>query len=355
MPVKGTEKKEKVVIQMDSTPRGGPNRRKGRVALGSRRQHLLSGKRSEISAEGDDDEQTHSSTVNNSIMGKLDQDEVSFRDAVDASDSVYEDTFNLINDDNQSGHWWKLSRLATTFDTILVIAELDFEMKRIFKLGFPFVLQAMAEGISEAARVAFIGRFVGTNAVAAYVVVDLVVGLTTQCLAGFQDALTTLCSHSIGAGNKKLTGQYIQMSTIVYSLCYVPVIYFWINYIDDALRWLGFDEATTKIGEDFAVLFLFYELVRGISGSIHAVLDVIGLEIYSTLFVVVQEIVAAIVTLVLALQPEPTLQTIGYAYISVASGALIVNVSVILMNGWFGPDMEGIIKCVAFLVSTTVF
>jgi len=210
----------------------------------------------------------------NDILGKLSQDEVSIRDAVDV-DSVSRGALSgLNNNDNNSNSC--CHRLQSSFDQLLVIAEWNYESKRICKLGIPFVSQALVEGVCEAVRVAIIGQTISTAALAAYVVVDMMVGLTTQCLSGFQNALATLCSHAVGGERQKLAGQYVQIATICYALCFVPIFVFWAFFVDDVIRWFGFDEETVAIGQDFAILFLFAEFLRGICDSVHGLLTRLG-------------------------------------------------------------------------------
>ena len=61
-------------------------------------------------------------------------------------------------------------------------------------------IQSLLVGVAETVRIALIGRLLGTTILSAYIVVDLVVGVTTEFMRGFQDALITLCSQALGGG-----------------------------------------------------------------------------------------------------------------------------------------------------------
>jgi hypothetical protein len=246
---------------------------------------------------------------------------------------------------------WKPSCIERSWNKMLIIAEWDYEMKRICRLGTPFVIEALLEGITEAARVAIIGKLIGTKELSAYVVVDLLVGLTTQFFGGFQDALTTLCSQAVGVGNRKLAGQYVQISAFIYTTCFIPVFIFWYFFVDDTIRWLGFDDEVAQMGRDFALLFMFSEYLEGISECIHELLDVIGKAKFSTIFIVVQEIVTTLAVLTVAMTTDATLQYVGFIYIGEGAAGLVILIVIITLNGWIDKFLSGMIGTFAVRVS----
>lgn len=96
------------------------------------------------------------SQASGSVMGKLDIDAVSTHDAADAD----EDVFVPIREISTSN--WK-SRLRSSIDFVLVMAEWDYETKRIWKLALPYVSEAVVTAVTGAANVAIIGHFVRFN------------------------------------------------------------------------------------------------------------------------------------------------------------------------------------------------
>lgn len=314
---------------LETSPHGGPIMRRNQLHI----------RRREVQLELEEEED-RKSEASHSVLGIISQDEVSIRDAVDASTFVQQDTMDLMNN---KGNW---------MEKLLVIAEWDYEARRISKLGFPFVLQALAIGITEAIRVALIGKFIGTRALSAYVIVTMVVGMSNVFLKGFQDACITLCSHAVGVGNKRLAGQYIQIGTTLFTICFIPIFVCWVYATGPIFTWLGFDAATRKMGEEFALLYMFSSFLHGIDHSMHSLLDVIDKEVYSTVFVSSQEIVATLATLAVVLQPNVTnLQLLGLAYIGQKALALILNSAIIVWNGWFDKYLDGLVGNFALLVS----
>jgi MatE len=329
-----------------TSPHGGGIKRHNQLHAAQREEQL----------EKDDSVGGGDSLPNNSVLGRLSQDEVSIQDAVDAptvSGHGRGEADPMAASTDHSGLWYFC--FGSWFYPLLTIADYDYETKRLVKLGGPFVMQALLVGIMSTVRVALIGKFIGTAALSAYVVVELAVGTTDVFLLGLIDACVSLCSQAIGAGNKRLAGQYIQIATILYVLCYIPIFILWMFMIGPLFSWLGFDGAddglTRNIGEQFTILFLFFTFIKGVNTSSHALLDVIGKENYSTAFVSGEQIAATLATLVAALQPGVSdLNLVGLLLIAVQSTALILNSILIAYNGWFDKFLDGLVGSFALLV-----
>jgi len=236
-------------------------------------------------------------------------------------------------------------------NSLLSIAELDYETRRIYKLGFPFFLQALLEGAAEFGRLAVIGHLIGTKALAAYTIVDLLVSFTDDVLGGIHESLTMLLSHSIGSGNRKLTGQYVQLSICLYVLFDIPVIVFWSFVISDALRVLGFDDDVAEIGQSFAFPYLFSKMLGGVQDCIHGLLDTIDLEMVSTLLNTIGEVALTVSVFIAAWFWQPPLQTVGFLYLAIEGIWLVANVLIISWKGWFRRYYCGMIHSFALKVS----
>ena len=317
-----------------TSPHGGPMKR--------RHQRHIANREAQI-------ENDNRSINNQSILGPLDHDEVSIRDAIDGG-TVRGTRHDIIDDDDSSrgifGSW---------FHQLLLIADYDYETKRLLKLGVPFVMQATLIGVMETVRVALIGKLIGTSALSAYLIVQLAVGTTDIFLLGLIEACASLCSHAVGAGNKRLAGQYIQIATILFVLAYIPVFLMWMYLIGPLFTWLGFGGTdggpTRMIGEQFTMLYLFARFIMGIHHSSHALLDVIGKENYSTSFISLQEVALTVAYLVAALRPETSdLNLIGLLHIAVAAAMLILNSAIIAYNGWFDKFLDGMVGSCALMV-----
>ena len=202
---------------------------------------------------------------------------------------------------------------------------------------------------------AVIGKLVGTRAVSAFVVVSMLVQLTTKFVGGFHEALTTLCSQAIGAKRHRLAGKYVQIATVLYVVTYIPFALLWVVVMDDAMRWFGFDEQTIHMGMQYGYLLLFDYLIDGIVEAIHALLDVSGHENFATAIGAAEETVAFLIVLVWGLLGAPSifvspLFTVGVIQFSMGILFTALNCFIIWRNGWFRPYREGMVGTFALSV-----
>jgi Na+-driven multidrug efflux pump len=199
--------------------------------------------------------------------------------------------------------------------------------------------------------VAVIGMYLGTRELSAYLVVGILLSLTASFSSGLQDSLATLCTAAIDVENKKLAGQYVQLS-IVFSILFSGVnIAVWMLFAGDVLEWFGFDQETVSIGEDFATLLVLRDLIRGVAWSVHSFLYVIGLDVYSTVMTTLEEVVTTVAVVLAILLWGSTLETVGIIYIISAYSILILNLVVIKGEGWFHEFRDGLVRPSALLVS----
>lgn len=247
--------------------------------------------------------------------------------------------------------FWKPAAWGGIYDSLLVVAEYDYEMKRIVRLALPFVSQALVEGLAEAVNVALVGRFVNTRAMAAYVGVDMLIGLSASFLSGFKDSLQVLLSQAIGARNKVLAGQYMQINMVFFIVLFSPIALFWIMYMESILEWFGYDDDIVKLGVDFSRIYIFVQVMDTVSDQIHALLDVIDREKYSTVFGMVEDSLKTFGILMVCLGNNPTLDKIGLVQLLVGALGMFVNVMYIMYKGWYDPFLGGMVGTFAFLVS----
>ena len=285
-----------------------------------------------------------------SFLSKMDTDEVSVKSFT--MDAEHEDFLpkQFVDEDKEieitcsgADAWWKPNWVLSYFDRIIALSEWDFEMRKVVRLCLPFAIQAFFTGMLDVMTVAVIGNFLGTKEVSAYVVVGMFLSLTNEFVGGFWNAITTLCSQAVGANQNKLCGQYVQMAMLLYISFSIPCMFLWWTKIEDVVLWFGFDEETAEIGRDYARISIFSHLMMGVSETLHGLLDVIGLENYSTVMGVSEDVLDFVLVLQLAMFSSPQLYHIGMLHLGVGVLFLILNVSVIICKGWFKPYLPGLI------------
>ena len=195
-----------------------------------------------------------------------------------------------------------------------------------------------------------IGKLVGTREVSAFVVVNLLVQATSKLVAGSHEAIYTVGSHAIGAKKPRLAGKYVQIAALLYMITYIPFALIWAFYLGDTILWFEFDEETARIGHQYGYVLLADHFINGVGEAIHALLDVAGLENYSTFIGAIEETIAFLTILVWALVGSPSLLAIGLVQFGMGIVFLGLNVFIIWRRGWFKKYRDGLIGTFALLV-----
>ena len=108
----------------------------------------------------------------------------------------------------------------TNFRNIL---SFDQETRSILRIAIPFTISGLASASLANICLALVGHHIGTKPVTAYAIVHILVSLTGALTKGPITALTSVCSHAVGAGNDYLAGQYLQLSILLYLFLSIPI------------------------------------------------------------------------------------------------------------------------------------
>ena len=227
----------------------------------------------------------------------------------------------------------------TNFRNIL---SFDQETRSILKIAIPFTLSGLASASLANICLALVGHHIGTKPVAAYAIVHILVSLTGALTKGPISALTSVCSHAVGAGNDFLAGQYLQLSILLYLLLSIPVIAFWRTYMAEVVLFLEWgDQETAEMAKEFTIVYIWSHVVEGVSTGLWQLIEVADhafeVTLISTAFGVTN--VVAIATLVTT--RKATLTEVGLCYIATAVFFLLVTCAVAECKGWWSPYKHG--------------
>jgi hypothetical protein len=286
-----------------------------------------------------------------SILSKLDDYIISPNDAADANDpgQYILPKAELEGDQGVDlccgkNAWWRPSMIGGGFDRLVNLAEWDYEYRRIVKLCVPYTITAALDGVVEALVTALVANYLGSEAVAAYTLVQLFVGLASDFLGGIIATEGTLCSHAIGARNCKLAGQYVQVAVLLFTILWIPFMIIWIVFMDDIILLFGFDNAAAKIGQDYAIVLVFHEWLLGFTFAYSSLLNVIGLEKFASIMGVLEGGLAVVGTaLLFHFRKESTLQEAGLLHIGVSVVFLFLSVCITICSGRMNKYLDGMV------------
>ena len=219
------------------------------------------------------------------------------------------------------------------------------------RLSIPITFSAILEAVVDNVVLAIVSRYLGTDAVAAYAVVDVIVEVTNEFTMGIIDAESTLCSQAYGAGNNFLAGQYVQICSILYLLVQVPIVFVWSFFMYDIMIWLGFDHMTALMGQDFARVKVFADIMDGLAEAYHNLLEVVEREMWSASVDVAQVLVELGVKSVGIIVFGARLTHIALIDIMVATVFIVFTVSYTVYMGWMSPFLKGMFQSFALIVS----
>lgn len=287
-------------------------------------------------------------------------DDISPNDAADADDPGQAKPYR---DDDEADvtvccgpmALWRPKTVQYGLDYLIELCEPDAETKRLVRLGIPLTCSEVAEAFFDTVTVAVIAQFLGTNEVTAYVVVQLLVGMTDELINGVIAAESTVCSHAVGSGRNHLAGQYVQISVVVYIVFSIPLLLMWVFVVDDVMMFLGLSEVVAKIGLDYTRVVVFHYLLEGVHSAFSVLLDITDHEMFGMWLEIAEGIIDIVaVSLVCVANPDTDLVTIGFLHLVVGVFFFVLTVAWALCKGWMSAFWGGMLGSFALKNSAAV-
>ena len=216
-------------------------------------------------------------------------------------------------------------------------------------------LAAVSKSLFEAIAVALISKYLGVEALSAYVVTNLLIGLSDTFIQGVGHSLNTVCSHAIGAENYDLAGQYVQIAILVYVILAIPVMGVWWFLIDDCIRLFGLNERVVQLGVEYTKVVIFDYVAKGIFDVFTALLVVNDYELPATIFDIITGAMGCGATWVLLAYVDGfNLFWVAVTSLAATVLCLIVFTLVAVCQGWLDPFWNGMIKTFALKNTSAV-
>lgn len=157
--------------------------------------------------------------------------------------------------------------LRNKMQFIWSIAKYDNESNRIIRLAVPFTISAIIETASDLFILAIISHNLGTDSMIAYVMVDVIVGISSSFMGGWVEAVSSLGSMAYGADNYELAGQYVQAASICFVLSMIPFVFIWGMTIGSILQLMGFNEQVQVLANEYVYAIVIMDMIDGVSGE----------------------------------------------------------------------------------------
>ena len=200
-----------------------------------------------------------------SIIRQRKADILAFSDGVEISFRQHDRTLDIQEEPESSGQNIPNELVASTTSYAKSVVRYDYETMRLLQLAVPFTISEIADSTSELIVLALISNYIGTDEMVAYVMTDNFVGVSTEFLGGFCEAISSKCSHAFGARNHELVGQYVQISILAFIIGQIPFALIWGFSIGPILLAFGFSDTQAEIASSWVWVSVCLHTAEGIN------------------------------------------------------------------------------------------
>ncbi|GFH46032.1 hypothetical protein CTEN210_02506 [Chaetoceros tenuissimus] len=240
-------------------------------------------------------------------------------------------------------------KIGNSINQFIHIINFDSESKRILHLGIPFTISSISDAVFDAVTIALISNYLGVQSLSAYIVVNMLIELSTLISGGLVESVDTICAHAIGAENYKLAGQYVQISTVLYIGLSIPIFILWYFVMGDCIRLFGFGDDVVAIGEQYTKIVVFDYVMDGIYDAYSELLNLTGYATPAVIFDVASGAIdIAVIWSILAFTPGMSLFWVGVTHLIGTVVCFIIFTSICICLGWLDPFLEGMVHTFAF-------
>ena len=262
-----------------------------------------------------------------------------------------------------------LRAIISCFDTVLDLADHDYEAQRILSLAIPSTIGAVADPLFRLVLLAIISYFVhDTDSMAAYVLVVLFLRLTSEEISGaVTDVESNLVKEALAQGGDTgflEAGQCVQRAIAMQILVGAPLLLVWTLVMGDVVLWFLkddniHDDGMAGIAGEYANVIIVDYILRGITRAFMLPFHLNGqaqfernIDVMAALLTIV-----AIVTVaaMIGRDGEPSLFYIGCIQVIIGIAATIIKVTYVALKGWLQPYQRGLVGSIALVsVSTSL-
>jgi len=227
---------------------------------------------------------------------------------------------------------------------VRTVVKFDYELKRILGLVIPFSSSGIVYNASNIAILAIISHSLGTEDMVAYAMVGSIIGVSSSFLGGWVEAISSLGSMAYGAGNYKLTGRYVQISCVFYTLCEIPMGFLWFQYMGKILLLMGFEESVAIIGQNYVWVAMLITIMSTLNSGVMEFLEVIEKPAYANFMYCSSCFLCVALVAPFAIMMHASLVGLGLVMLLNEALLLTLNVLIPAKRGWLREFEDGLFR-----------
>ena len=297
---------------------------------------------------------------------------------------------------------------CTALEPWLDVAEPNEEWNRLLGLAIPMTLGSIVEPLSRCILLGILSQWVGTYAMVAYLLVNLLYRMTGEILSvavtDAESALVQMALTSSAAGNNAnqgqegntnnnnngstftkggylLAGQYVQLSCLLQLILIGTVLLLWHFWIEDVIFWWVDSSEMASLAKSYfeiiLILFLAQALYRAVTvpchmrGTAHTTFET-AMDIFVTAATLITSVVVLSQTADVpseyqqqldknayySYSPEARVEdsrtaliTVAWIQVNIGIAACVLKLAFCIVKGWLDHFWAGLIRSFAVLVS----
>ncbi len=232
---------------------------------------------------------------------------------------------------------------------IVTLHNCDAQTRSMLAIGFPYLIQTLFLAASQFIQMGVVGYQLGTDALTAYVVVDLFIRMTTEAVGYVITSGNSLMAQVVESedcNRDRKVGNYLMLSILFYVIGMIPLVVFWSSYTKAFLLFLNLDPDMAEEGQEFARAYILAILISGVLSAFNFALDVVGYQVQSAVMTSIGAIFVTsgifVVMCYHAMFPNPTLAKMGWTFVLLESCFFAGMLITIHVKGWLEPYYTGL-------------
>ena len=231
------------------------------------------------------------------------------------------------------------------------IAHIELEARRFITLAAPMTLGDIFDAAFALLSLSIISNFLGVEEMVAYTMTVFMLELCMLFSNGIMDALYNALTHSVGAQNYELAGQYLQMA-IMYSLSFAAPAFFLLSlFMDRIVSAFGFSDEAAAIAISFVRVQWAAELLDIVHEIFVVFLDVTGHARFSMVIQILRGSFSFCLVVFLTICGFSSLTQIAMMNVAVSWAMLCFHLVWTFNKGWLDPYLHGLVRTLGFKVS----
>jgi len=160
------------------------------------------------------------------------------------------------------------------------------------------------------------------------------VGVSSEFMGGWVEAISSLGSMAFGAGNYELVGQYVQISMIGYTLCQIPMGLIFGATIDKIILLMGFSQEIADLAKEFVWVAVAIDIMDGIGEAYGDFLEVVDKESYANIMDSLSTLVDVGMVALFVIKFDATLTVVGLVMVMDTCLFFSLNIIISIKMGW---------------------